>query len=413
MANNEAMKINTSKIIPRSGDEAVLNSRWSYTALDYKFKEYAVEDEILIDKKTGQVLYKRQDGKIVSYVPPMSNASSNTVLINEINSAILGMLNAEDPLVVRIPDNLSSIMGGFTFPLEDRVTDQDIVNSIDSILDIEFEVDPSANGFFGKVNSRYSDAPYIELLTTLYNTANDDHSNKNATLEYSVRFRDTDDNITDKFYKVDFKLNKLEFFPVDCRLDNPDNPLFDVMSGDINSVKVTINKLTSKKISQMYQPEHLTLKPFSAVINEDGKIIIDDITITTFMGSMDDIPTSDNMIINTITSSTHIIDESKKVGGMTEEEKKEITELKQTVADMPRFVITPQPIDVDKIRSGDMWVQLTSLTPEEEKLLNVTGTNVTFNKEELELYLIENPELMRPFTMDKNDSKGIFIELTN
>lgn len=43
-----------------------LNTRWAYTALAYANSQNAVPDEIMIDKKTGQIWYKRPDSKIVS-----------------------------------------------------------------------------------------------------------------------------------------------------------------------------------------------------------------------------------------------------------------------------------------------------------------------------------------------------------
>lgn len=402
--------LDVKKLLAEIPDASLMNTRWAYTALDAKFKDHAVPDEILIDKETGQFFYKRVDGKIVSYVPPTSNVSANSVLITEINSAIVGIMNGGG-VNVRFPDDKNSLLLSFTLPLEGRTTTQEIIAGITNIQRAKFKVSPLSNSFFAKVNSRPEDMNYIELLTAHYNKTAEVSTFTNARLDYSVKYTDGHQNSVTKDYRQEFKLNKLEVFPFVSRLDNMNDPIFDTLTGDVVDIEVEIKGISSEKLSTAYSPSHSEEEPFSTVIAPDGKIIITDINLLPFISNMNDIPKYEDMIINLIMSAQQTADETKKSGGMTEEEKKELEDLKKEVASLPRMFISQEPVDGSQMKNSDLWIQLTTPIPTYQNVINVTGTNITFIKEELEKYLIEDVELIRSFTLDESETDSIFIDL--
>ena len=43
-------------------ESLVPNSRFGTTFLDTKYRDRAIDDEVMIDKLTGEILYRRKDG---------------------------------------------------------------------------------------------------------------------------------------------------------------------------------------------------------------------------------------------------------------------------------------------------------------------------------------------------------------
>ena len=50
-----------------SWEVRVPNSRFGTTFLDIKYRDHAAPDEVMLDKKTGEIIYRRKDGKYLFF----------------------------------------------------------------------------------------------------------------------------------------------------------------------------------------------------------------------------------------------------------------------------------------------------------------------------------------------------------
>lgn len=408
--NNQNSEMSNKTILADTTVSETLDTRWAYTALDVKFKDHAVPDEIMIDKTNGQVYYKRSDGTVVTYDPYLAEVSENIVLVSEINNSIKDWLN-ETGEYLRIPDDSSSVMLNSKIPVDKFSNNNELPYGI-GLVDAKFTVSPTSNGFFVRVSTRPEDSNYIELLTSKYNFDNKIKTSTNAKMIYRVKYTDSNKKSATKIYTKDIKLNKLELIPIVSKMDSPTDPIFNTLTGTITIIEVEITNVSSTAISQTYNISHKNELPYSLVIADDGKVIVDEISVNIFIDGYDKVSITSPMSIRHIIQSKFILEETVSFGGMTADEKNTMNTLSDKVNNIPRFIISKNAPNSEIMKTGDIWAQLTSSsTGVPRKTLNITGTNTTFNKDELEKFLIENTELITEFSLSEDDRDSIFINL--
>lgn len=177
--------------------------RFATTFLSTKYRDYAVRGEAIMDKATGELLFRRPlDGRYVSF-------NQNKKYMHDLTLELRVLLTN----YANFSYDTTSITGWYVSSDEDLVSlnQQKYVDilttntTIEESKTLEFKLSTNTNGFFCKPMSRDCDKAVIEYLTNIYDTTiraytgSDEtflqeqdkmnasgYYNANATLEYSV-----------------------------------------------------------------------------------------------------------------------------------------------------------------------------------------------------------------------------------
>lgn len=282
--------------------------RFANTMLDVEYRDYAVNGENLIDKRTGEMYIKRPlDGKVVSF-------HQNKKYVHDLVLELRVLLTNNEE---------------FTYPKDNEsayyiATDYDLVTINDEALnnicdydtiipngDIElqklnFKISKDSNGFFCRPTSRDTDKPVIEFLTNQYNTfisnynGTDqeclDEKNKLDTIE---KWKDSNvilnyttvvsDGTTTKTYTTEDYIRINEEMCVMLPIINmkADFPL------GYNSVTVTINSLKYHKIHFILNHKSMLDESFATELEKfielDNKVYVNYVNIIRFIDSSSDV----------------------------------------------------------------------------------------------------------------------------
>lgn len=184
------------------------DSRFATTFLSTKYRDRAVPGEVLMDKITGELYIKRvSDGKIVSF-------NQNKKMINDLvlelqlllfhNNKFVYPSESETSFYVVTNYDLVTINNEVLYDLTfDNII---IPESSNDINKLTFKISGGSNGFFCRHATRDVDKPFIEFITSQYNsffknytgddaiyeaehakfTTIDKWESSNATITYSV-----------------------------------------------------------------------------------------------------------------------------------------------------------------------------------------------------------------------------------
>lgn len=149
------------------------NSRFATTFLSTKYRDRAVNGEVLMDKSTGELFIKRTtDGKVVSFYQNKKN-------INEIVFDAYNLISNNTSF--KYPNNNDNafyvstnydLVATNNETLYDLTKDNIIIDttSEESINSLSFRISGESNGFFCRHTTRDVDKGFIEFLTNQYNT---------------------------------------------------------------------------------------------------------------------------------------------------------------------------------------------------------------------------------------------------
>ena len=384
------------------------NTRWAYTALSYEHREYAVNDEILIDKQTGKFYYKRPDGVIVE----SESSKSSFQIIQEISNVIH---QVENDGTFEFPTSTNSILVSATYPLSSRVDNLNLIKDIGIIKDFEFFITKESNGFFVKVISREMDKNFIELLTQMYNDKYSNANKNNCTMGYKIQLTMNDGSTMESYKTSDVKMNTVSFVTLD-KSELVKDTTYTV--DDISTITIKVTNISSHKIKGMIDDERLQTEPYSSIVSDDKQIQITDILIHSFVDTIEELPQYSDIRIESISSSITVKDIADSSGGMSKEDKKKFEDLIAKVNAMP--VVYMQETEPENWKAGDMWYKLYDIignTGPSEHASNLMVKNATFNKDELEKFLISNDTVLTDkemdtyYTFDENDSGGVLLKL--
>lgn len=284
------------EIIENSYLAADDDSRFSITFLDLADSSFAINDEVMIDKKNGKIYYKKPDGTIV---PSTESISTTTVNMIELDSAI----NRNIKKLI-YPD-INTIM----VTMEHRVVTKESLNAIvpASLEGFIFRSNKDTNGFFLEVNTRRSDINTIEMLQFLYNKKHPDNvMHTNATLNFKVKYVDSVGTEAIRNTSVDIKLNMTELIIIDAA-----STITELTN--ISYIEVTLESVESELIKEMLVDTSYTSLAMSN--NGDGDILIETFDVSAFVDSLDGIPNDANTTIINVYNTSSVIDNMKDIGG--------------------------------------------------------------------------------------------------
>ena len=177
------------------------DSRFGATFLSTKYRDHALNGEVLMDKITGEIFVKRAtDGQIISF-------QQNKKLLNDIafDFSILLMMNPS----FSYPDardsveyNDSSFYISTNYDLV-TINNEKVFNLLNediiipggptSYNKLTFDVSGKSNGFICKCSTRDCDKAFIEFITNQYNKLVKDYSGVNEIYKAEKsRYNDSD-----------------------------------------------------------------------------------------------------------------------------------------------------------------------------------------------------------------------------
>ena len=247
------------------------DTRFGATFLDILFNEHAAKDEVMLDKESGDLAYKRKgDGRIMWY--SQENIPLYT-FVSQLRSRANSYTYYERP-DYRSPVYENSYFMSCLLDMKDWVFDKDPdeeEGTVHSLLNGDklnncfpdaFSVSQDANGFYIQLNVEPKDLALIQLLNARYNMeymsyAGEDeealkkkelfnevnYASSPFTLNYTVTWYDLDGNVKDEETADGYLLaNEVSFIPYKKT---------SIYSRDeVNSTKLKINYLSAPKLAE-------------------------------------------------------------------------------------------------------------------------------------------------------------------
>ena len=399
----------------------IKDTRLALTFLDTKYFDKCVSDELMIDKQSGQLAYKQKDGTIV--VPTAKTDAHQSIIISELNSAIKNI----DKAMIDAPDTPEAVLISRCYDIHDAIVNRNILDGSINLKSINiteednrsafltFPVSKKSNYFFLNVKTRKSDAGYVEVLTSMYDSKREP-TDTNASITYTIKYSDITGHSIVYTREAKIRLNNLWQVPIPTEDDLKNDPLY-MSIGEITSVEVTIVTIMSEVLLFSADPAvHQSYDPYRLVINDDGKVLIDYIEIKCILDSYADM-LRDNVFknhIDAIVPYAFISNEVKKVAGLSPDEKDNIDELTRLVHARAGFFYSNTRPSADVFKTHDVWA-----CPTEVYELDMSGnknvvlTNLTFNKDEMEKFLFNRDEyraINANLSLDEGDTDAVFIK---
>lgn len=274
------------------------DSRLALTFLDFLDKEHAINDELMVDKNTGKIYYKKEDGSIV---PSTESISTTTLNMLEFSSAI----NRNDSEFIYPTTNNSTMV-----MLEHKMpTNESIISKPALLGTFTFKMNKASNGFFINLKSRRNDNNIIETLLFLYNSKYPNNTTlTNITLDFSVKYVSSTGAEVIKTKQEQLKLNLNKLIIIDAA-----NTITEL--SDVAYIEIVLNSVVSPLITEMIVDPSYTALDISKT--GDGNIEIESFDISAFMDKIDSIPTDSNTTIVNIYNASTVADGVKDIGGDT------------------------------------------------------------------------------------------------
>lgn len=297
-----------------SWEVRVPNSRFGTTFLDIKYRDHAAPDEVMLDKKTGEIIYRRKDGKylffdkesihvyehfsqikkrIMSYeywaCPNASKAQyANSYFATFITSCLDYEYNASET-EVEAGDPIGLLHG------------HSLVNTNLNT----FSISQEANGFFINVQTAPRDRALMGILAGRYNA---EYANYNGTdviaLQKAAMFKKFNYlesnlvlNYTVTWYDTNGEVRDTE--TADAYVTANENVLIPFKKKDIysrsyvNSTKLKINSISAPKLVEGYdlimENGSVSEKTMLNSVMDSPDITINSFMISHFFTSTDDL----------------------------------------------------------------------------------------------------------------------------
>ena len=152
--------------------------RFATSFLSTKYRDQAVPGEAIMDKTTGELYFKREDGKVMSF-------HQNAKMIHDLALELrILLVNNNDFVYPKENEDAYYVYTNYDLvamrdeTLIDMGTeDVDLTASegqeLEKINEMKFKVSGKTNGFFINHGTRFSDRAFIEYATHVYNTLKD------------------------------------------------------------------------------------------------------------------------------------------------------------------------------------------------------------------------------------------------
>ena len=243
------------------------NMRFGYSGLDMNFRERAAKDEILIDKRTGEMFYKRKDdGKIVGF-------NRNLFPVYEYLSEVKSLTTTYSSYVRPTKNNCT------------KYADTHFMTTNIDLMDFQFEEDEGApqsfltggvfrnpyarefsitqeqNGFFVKLVGRDKDQALVAMVNNVYNDKyknyegedaeslleksrfnNPMYENSQAVVNYTVTFYSDGDIYARSEENGYVRINEVSYIPF---------PIQTIYSRDtVDYATIKINSVSTPKLAK-------------------------------------------------------------------------------------------------------------------------------------------------------------------
>ena len=418
-----------------------LNTRWAYTALAYANSQNAVPDEIMIDKTTGQIWYKRPDSKIVSFIPETSDSGLSEIAI-AISHATTIQISENADFEVQVPTGHGSLLGTILYPAVDVFGDGSLtevsIQTDGTLSNVTAKSSLSSNAFFLKVESRPSDANYIELLTSLYNYQNDRAERGNCTVNYSVTYSNAISLSVTKQYTQDIVINEMAAIRIPLPGDEDIDPAVTEL-GDLASIQVKVDSLSFNYLLSVFSPStQINAEPYKSAMNPDQKVIINNLYLSTFADKNSDFGEISVGSYKAFYASINVQDRVDNTGGLSPEDQEKIDQIIEAIENMTSTIYSYDAPAQEDIPKGATYYQLFdaggAIDPGPTDGLNVTYTNLTTDINEIrdwfadfllsrtraarlartngeDVSLTWDTELKAPATQDKEEKDMIYVDV--
>lgn len=310
--------------------------RYAASFLNAKYRDYAVNGEVLMDKICGEITMKRpNDGRIISF-------QQNHRKINEVATDLRVML-LNNPAFRYSHSNEAGYYLDTVYDMY-LINENKMPNVIEDTLRIDngnsetnrrlnFQVSIDSNGFFIHPQSRDCDKPLIEFLTNEYNLRYerykgsdpeelteyqrfvDDQTWKesNCILSYEVVMEGINSASVKETYSYSASTN-IRLNETFCIMF-PDEFLNQVI--EVTNLHVNIRSFNCYKLQYMYQKKSEFndefLRKFESFAYPDNGIELTWCTINTFIDSVNDIDLLNNEWIVTMLNIPYVLRATNKL----------------------------------------------------------------------------------------------------
>lgn len=387
------------------------DSRFALAPISYKYRDYAVNGEMLQDKATGEIFIKRpEDGKVVSY---FQNKRYLYEQANELNIVIssntdytydrqnkAGMYSFVDYDVVTIQEEVP----------KDILT-ENLVFGTDR-YGVTFPLSVKTNKFIIRLTNRDTDKGPVEYLTSLYDSVLDGYNGENVILEAEARMYRTYsdwvyDNVLVNFQvhvvnedeEMTYSLTRAARLNEASCLDIGQIQIDQDFPDGYTDISVKLLSVEYRKIQFVMQHMELFGDPveIQAALDKmcypDGKVYVYNCGIGVFTDSIDDVnsnPVNGTLIclLDTVFTMRYISKmRSSTNGGGT-------------------ILRVIEPDDQDWF-IGSVWAEFVRQVDKDGIIIeNPTATTI----HDLEKYYSYDQRLSVIFTADITDTDNIYIE---
>ena len=401
-------------------DKILPDVRFGTSFLDKRYKNYAENGEVIMDKVTGEILVKRKlDGKIKSFV-------QNDKYLHEMMIELRVMLNNytqftypsenDDAWFTNADFNVVDInqgvyvnaltTSGFTFANA----------SIDPKNNFEFKVSSECNGFFMRAITRDTDKNLIQYLCSVYDSLYEDYAGSEpdyvtehnkyadgvwATSDIEVAYGiavtgtligqsgSTTRNFSDTAMIASNENSFVEF---------PAN--YSSAFSTITSIEVSISSITFTKVNKAYTyiesiGDGFDKTVFDGLIAPDNAIYYENMNISAFVDKAEDIPINDNVLNICIRDMRNTLDYISI-----------ITKLGTNAGYIPS--VTRPASDIWS--ANNVWAELCRRIAGAGV---VTDTGSESDLDAIEKHLYSTTGIHTNFTMDESDANDIYIKDLN
>lgn len=393
--------------------EAQPDMRFGTTFLSNKYRDFAVDGEVIMDKVTGEIFVKRkEDSRVVSFF-------QNKKYLHDMMLELRVLLNnntsfrypSEDDTTAYYVSTDYDIMSIFDERNEVDITLKNIIIPNDSTAyhQLRFNISTKSNGFFCRITSRDSDRAIIEWVTNQYNNTFKDYDGSNTIfIEESNKFRIIekweDSNAVINYDVIVTKNGETSTYNFTdyIRVNEESCVMFPLTMGidmlsNASSVVIQINTVKFEKLAFMLQykasmPTEF-INGYDKFIYPDKSILIRYINICSFVDKSSDITLLGNEFIIALVDIPYINRYMMKMSKLTDDSS---------------IIVSPTRPSDDVWKTNGIWA-------EEIRTVTKSGT-VTKLESEVDLDTLErfiannyNTTIVN-MTEDSTDTDNIFVK---
>ena len=383
--------------------------RFATTFISNKYRDYAINGEVIMDKATGEIFTKRpQDGRVVSFF-------QNKKYMSQLMLDLRIMLNNNAAFTYPLETDLDAYYLSTDYDMMSiyNNTDKNILtnnhtipNGSNSVTKLQFNLSKKSNGFFIRLTSRDSDKAIIEWITNQYNIICKNYTgsdsaflaekekfnaiekwyDSNAVIEYKLSI--TTSGTTRTFDLTDYvRINE------DCGVIFPNNTITQSMLSNASNVSVVIKNIRYDKLQFMYSKRSSLGSSFTSALSKfsyDSNIYIRYCNICSFIDSSSQINLLGNEFIIAMMDVPYVRRHMMKMSKLTNES---------------NVIVSPNRPTEDLWSTNGIWA---------EQIRDVFKGGYTIQMEnevdlkQLEMYLAENNDIDYVDISTSSSTKGIY-----